>query len=72
MRFFSGWIGIACTVIGIICLVFYAELPKDNRISQSDAFLLIGVGVGFMYYGREFLPGWIGYFFTANGDESDN
>ena len=65
MRVYSGWIGMCCLAIGILSI-----LPIENKLDRITSITLIIVGVILMFYGRKYLPGWIGNLFQSNDDES--
>ena len=68
MRFFSGWFGIVFFVIGLLSMIFHSELPEDSRLTTLSSFILVFSGVALMYFGREYLPAWLGYLF--GGDDN--
>ena len=72
MRLISGWLGICCTVIGILSIVFQYQIPPEaNILNIPDSILLTIFGVLLMYIGREYLPIVLGYILGSD-DNSDS
>ncbi|TVT45119.1 MAG: hypothetical protein FHP94_19345 [Denitromonas halophila] len=63
MRFFSGWFGIA-----FFAMIFHSELPEDSRLTTLSSLALVFSGVALMYFGREYLPAWLGH--LLGGDDN--
>lgn len=66
MKWILSFIGIVCSLLGVLNLVFYQHVPPILDFRESLGVLL--VGVVFMYIGREHLLSWLAYFFSGGDD----
>lgn len=69
IKFLACWLGILCTFIGLLNLIFYTTVSPIMEIEQSVGAVLVG---GFlMYVGRDYLPAWLAYFFSGSESSDD-
>gem|GEM_PF-1966010 len=59
-----------CFAIGLLSIIFYTELPLENKLDRITSIILILVGVILMIYGRKYLPGWFGTLFENSDEEN--
>lgn len=69
MRIISGWLGICCTVLGILSIIFYSDIPNEVHILEIRGYILLTViGIILMYIGRKYLLAWFGVMSSDNDD----
>lgn len=69
MRIFSGWLGICCTVVGSLSVVFYSEIPEESHLFDMPGYIILtAVGIVLMYIGRRYLLAWLGIISSDSND----
>ncbi|GAA6171080.1 hypothetical protein NBRC116592_07500 [Colwellia sp. KU-HH00111] len=67
IKFISAWLGICCTVFGVIFTFLRDEIPSEFVVLTVPQSLLLAVlGILLMYIGRPYLPALLSDFFDSD------